>query len=176
MCLGSKQFRLEDLRNHSPEQLAELRLLLASDAPLRPDPQRRDIFELEGPSHVFYVLKYPRHEGSPDRCMGAQPKFRTYPRGDQRAGTVESENGGKIRRLHCLGRLARQLPRSEDDRRGKLGVITLSRTRRNPWLGRLGSGYRPSLIRSIWPNPYHRAPSLSRRYPQRQPSGGNKTS
>ena len=50
---------LEDLRNHSPEQLAELRLLLSSGAPWRPDPQRRDIFEVEGHSHVFYISKFP---------------------------------------------------------------------------------------------------------------------
>ena len=31
---------LEDLRNHSQEQVAELRLLLTSGAPSRPDPRR----------------------------------------------------------------------------------------------------------------------------------------
>ena len=50
---------LEDLRNHSPEQLAELRLLLNSGARLRPDPKRRGLFVAEGHSHVFYILKYP---------------------------------------------------------------------------------------------------------------------
>jgi hypothetical protein len=50
---------LEDLRNHSPEQLAELRLLLTSGAWQCPDPRRRNFFEVEGRSHVFYILKYP---------------------------------------------------------------------------------------------------------------------
>jgi hypothetical protein len=50
---------LEDLRNHSPEQLAELRLLLASDAATRPDPRRPGFFEVFGDSRVFYVFKYP---------------------------------------------------------------------------------------------------------------------
>lgn len=50
---------LEDLRNHSPEQLAELRLLLASDARTRPDPRRPGFFEVFGDSSVFYVFKYP---------------------------------------------------------------------------------------------------------------------
>ena len=50
---------VEDLRNHSPEQLAELRLLLATDAPMRPDPRRPGFFEVPGEAHVFYVFRYP---------------------------------------------------------------------------------------------------------------------
>jgi hypothetical protein len=50
---------LEDLRNHSPEQLAELRLLLSAGAPSRPDPRRPGFFELEGTSNVFYIFRYP---------------------------------------------------------------------------------------------------------------------
>jgi hypothetical protein len=50
---------LEDLRSHTPEQLAELRLLLISGAPSRPDPRRPGFFELDGEESVFYVFKYP---------------------------------------------------------------------------------------------------------------------
>ena len=50
---------VEDLRNHSPEQLAELRLLLSAGASTRPDPRRPGFFEIEGQSSVFYVFKYP---------------------------------------------------------------------------------------------------------------------
>jgi hypothetical protein len=50
---------LEDLRNHTPEQLAELRLLLVSGAASRPDPRRPGFFELDGAESVFYVFKYP---------------------------------------------------------------------------------------------------------------------
>jgi hypothetical protein len=50
---------LEDLRNHSPEQLAELRLLLGAGAPSRPDPRRPGFFEIEGPASIFYIFKYP---------------------------------------------------------------------------------------------------------------------
>ncbi len=50
---------LEDLRNHSSEQVAELRLLLATDAPMRPDPRRPGFFEVEGPESVYYVFRYP---------------------------------------------------------------------------------------------------------------------
>ena len=50
---------LEDLRNHTPEQLAELRLLLDSCAPSRPDPRRPGFFEIDGEASVFYVFRYP---------------------------------------------------------------------------------------------------------------------
>ena len=50
---------IEDLRSHSPEQLAELRLLLSAGAPSRPDPRRPGFFEVEGESTVFYIFKYP---------------------------------------------------------------------------------------------------------------------
>ena len=50
---------LEDLRNHSPEQLGELRLLLSVGAPSRPDPRRPGFFEVDGDSSVFYIFKYP---------------------------------------------------------------------------------------------------------------------
>lgn len=50
---------VEDLRNHSPEQIAELRLLLSAGASTRPDPRRPGFFEIEGHSSVFYVFKYP---------------------------------------------------------------------------------------------------------------------
>jgi hypothetical protein len=50
---------LEDLRSHTAEQIAELRLLLSSGAPSRPDPRRPGFFELDGAENVFYVFKYP---------------------------------------------------------------------------------------------------------------------
>jgi len=50
---------LEDLRSHTAEQLAELRMLLASGATSRPDPRRPGFFELDGTENVFYVFRYP---------------------------------------------------------------------------------------------------------------------
>lgn len=50
---------IEDLRNHSPEQVAELRMLLSNGAATRPDPRRPGFFEVDGLSNVFYVFKYP---------------------------------------------------------------------------------------------------------------------
>jgi hypothetical protein len=50
---------VEDLRNHSTEQLAELRSLMLANAPSRPDPRRPGFFEVEGPANVFYIFKYP---------------------------------------------------------------------------------------------------------------------
>jgi len=50
---------LEDLRSHTPEQLAELRLLLSVGAPSRPDPRRPGFYEVDGSLDVYYVFKYP---------------------------------------------------------------------------------------------------------------------
>jgi hypothetical protein len=50
---------VEDLRNHSQEQIAELRMLLQSGAPSRPDPRRPGFFEVAGQENVYYVFKYP---------------------------------------------------------------------------------------------------------------------
>jgi hypothetical protein len=53
---------VEDLNHHSPEQIAELRRLLASHAPSRPDARRPGFFEVEGCTSVFYIFKYPSGE------------------------------------------------------------------------------------------------------------------
>jgi hypothetical protein len=50
---------VEDLRNHSAEQVTELRLLLEHGAPSKPDPRRPGFYELQGMQNVFYVFKYP---------------------------------------------------------------------------------------------------------------------
>jgi len=50
---------LEDLRDHAPEQMAELRVLLAAGVQMRPDPRRPGFFEVQGPERVFYIFKYP---------------------------------------------------------------------------------------------------------------------
>ena len=53
---------IEDLRKHTPEQLAELRLLL--DVGLgRADIRRTGFFEIDGAANVYCVLRYPfRHK------------------------------------------------------------------------------------------------------------------
>lgn len=50
---------VEDLRNHSQEQVAELRELLTVGAPSRPDPRRPGFYELQGLANTYYVFKYP---------------------------------------------------------------------------------------------------------------------
>ena len=50
---------VEDLRSHTAEQVAELRLLLSTGAATRPDPRRPGFYEIEGQDTVFYVFKYP---------------------------------------------------------------------------------------------------------------------
>jgi hypothetical protein len=54
---------IEDLRKHTPEQLAELRLLLNAGLSDRPDPRHLGFFEIDGAANVYYVLRYPfRHK------------------------------------------------------------------------------------------------------------------
>jgi hypothetical protein len=49
---------IEDLRHHTPEQLAELRLLLNVGLD-RADIGRAGFFEIDGAANVYYVLRYP---------------------------------------------------------------------------------------------------------------------
>jgi len=67
---------LEDLRSHSPEQLAELRLLLDSGAPTRPDPRRPGFFEVDGEANVFYIFRYP--SGSKVLLVGVWARVRDH--------------------------------------------------------------------------------------------------
>jgi hypothetical protein len=46
---------IEDPRDHSLETQERLRHLLASGAPVRPDPKRTDVFEIEDHERIFYV-------------------------------------------------------------------------------------------------------------------------
>ena len=50
---------IEDLREHSQEQIAELRFLLETGLTGRPDPRRPGFFELDGIANVYYVFRYP---------------------------------------------------------------------------------------------------------------------
>ena len=50
---------VEDLRAHSPAQLAELRILLGAGITGRPDLRRPGFFELDGVDNVYYVFRYP---------------------------------------------------------------------------------------------------------------------
>lgn len=50
---------LEDLRKHSSEQLAELRLLLNEGITGRPDVRRPGFYELDGTDNVYYIFRYP---------------------------------------------------------------------------------------------------------------------
>lgn len=50
---------LEDLRNHAPEQMAELRVLLNAGLTGRPDVRRPGFYELDGADNVYYIFRYP---------------------------------------------------------------------------------------------------------------------
>jgi len=58
-CSGMKNNVIEDLRKHTPQQLAELRLLLNAGLLDRPDSRRPGFFEIDGAANVYYVLRYP---------------------------------------------------------------------------------------------------------------------
>ncbi len=46
---------VEDLRNHSPETMEELRQLLVSGTPATADPHRCHFYEVQNCSEVFYI-------------------------------------------------------------------------------------------------------------------------
>jgi hypothetical protein len=50
---------VEDLRQHTPEQLLELRLMLTSGIKGREDARRPGFYEMDGVSNVYYVFRYP---------------------------------------------------------------------------------------------------------------------
>jgi hypothetical protein len=50
---------IEDLREHSAEQIAELRVLLNAGMLGRPDSRRPGFFELDGAANVYYIFRYP---------------------------------------------------------------------------------------------------------------------
>jgi hypothetical protein len=59
MLLRQPYAAIEDLRNHSPQHLAELRELLDNGANARPDARRPGFYEVQGDAHVYYVFVYP---------------------------------------------------------------------------------------------------------------------
>ena len=52
--------RIEDLRNHSADSVETLRMLLRTGTPARPDPRRRDFYEVDDSARVFYIHITPR--------------------------------------------------------------------------------------------------------------------
>jgi hypothetical protein len=50
---------VEDLRQHTPEQMLELRLMLNAGVRGREDARRPGFYEMEGVDNVYYVFRYP---------------------------------------------------------------------------------------------------------------------
>lgn len=46
---------IDNLRNHPAEMVEKLRALLVAGAPANPDPHRRDFYEVENCSKVYYI-------------------------------------------------------------------------------------------------------------------------
>ena len=63
---------IEDLRKHTPSQLAELRLLLNAGYTGRPDGRRSGFYEIDGAANVYYVFRYP--SGDKVLLLAAWPK------------------------------------------------------------------------------------------------------
>jgi hypothetical protein len=59
MVIGKHPPLLEDLRNHTLEQMAELRLLLSVGVLGRPDVRRPGFYEIDGRANVYYIFRYP---------------------------------------------------------------------------------------------------------------------
>ena len=74
MTITKQPPAVEDLRNHSQEQIEELRQLLAVGAPSRPDPRRPGFYEVEGLASTYYVFKYPN--GTKVLLLGAWDRER----------------------------------------------------------------------------------------------------
>jgi hypothetical protein len=52
--------RIEDLRNHPADSVETLRTLLRAGVLARPDPRRRDFYEVNDRGRVFYIHITPR--------------------------------------------------------------------------------------------------------------------
>jgi len=57
--IGKQPPVVEDLRTHSAEQVAELRVLLQAGMTGRPDARRPGFYELDGVTSVYYIFRYP---------------------------------------------------------------------------------------------------------------------
>ena len=53
---------IENLRNHSNEMVENLRALLKDGAPAHPDPRRKNFYELENCSQVYYIHLSPAND------------------------------------------------------------------------------------------------------------------
>jgi acyl-CoA-binding protein len=59
IAIEKSLLQVEDLRRHTPEQLAELRALLDAAVVGRPDPHRPGFYEVDGAEYVYFILRYP---------------------------------------------------------------------------------------------------------------------
>jgi len=46
---------IDNVKNHSAEAVAKLRAMLMEGAPARPDPRRKNFYELENCSRIYYI-------------------------------------------------------------------------------------------------------------------------
>jgi len=54
-----KAFEIQDLGNHSALTMINLAILLAGEVNATPDPKRKDLYEIESVSTVYYIYVSP---------------------------------------------------------------------------------------------------------------------
>ena len=59
IAIEKRPLQVEDLRKHTPEQIAELHTLLDAGVVGRPDLHRPDFYEVEGAEDVYFTFRYP---------------------------------------------------------------------------------------------------------------------
>ena len=52
---------IDNVRSHSVETVEKLRALLSTGAPVHPDPRRKNFYELENCSKVYYIHLSPKN-------------------------------------------------------------------------------------------------------------------
>ena len=55
----NEKTKIRNLRNHSPESVNELQNLLAGGVAVRPDPRRKNLYEVDAGAHIFYIFVSP---------------------------------------------------------------------------------------------------------------------
>jgi hypothetical protein len=59
VAIEKRSLEVEDLRKHTPEQIAELQALLDAGVVGRADLRRPDFYEVDGAEDIYYVFRYP---------------------------------------------------------------------------------------------------------------------
>ena len=59
IAIAKQPILIEDLGEHTPEDIAELHMLLEAGVVGHPDSHRAHFYELNGSEQVYYIFRYP---------------------------------------------------------------------------------------------------------------------